>query len=600
MSDTYSSRTLYLRAFREASPYRYRIAGLLLLSLLSTPLALLAPVPIKLVVDIINHQPPPWFLDFLMPSDAAESDDILLAIVAGLVVLHAVASQLQGLAIGVLGTSTGQKLVLDFRSRLFRHAQRLSLVYHDTKSTTDVTYRIRYDAPSVQWIAIDGVIPFVTSLVKLLAMIYVTAHISIALALIALAISPVLYLVAWLYGRRLRNEWRGAKKLDSSAMQIVQEVLGNVRVVKAFGQEEREQERFTGRADENVRAQIRLSFLEGGLGLLIGVTIAVGTVCVLLVGTRQVQAGTLSLGNLLLIMGYISQLYQPLQTMSQKVADLQSSLVSAERAFSLLDESPDVEERPDARPLCRARGAVRFENVTFGYEDEPVLRDISFAVAPGTRLGIAGTTGTGKTTLVSLLTRFFDPQEGRILLDDVDIRDYKLADLRNQFAIVLQEPILFSTSIAENIAYARPGAHLDEIIAAAKAAHAHDFVMNLPQAYDTPVGERGMRLSGGERQRIALARAFLKDAPIVILDEPTSAVDVTTEAIIMAAMDDLMRGRTCFMIAHRLSTLEHCDARIVIEDGRIATEVHLPASAGEPMGVGQMAGSGHGNTVDAD
>lgn len=371
MSDTYTARTLYRRAFRQARPYRFRIAGLLLLNLLSTPLALLAPVPIKLVVDIVNDVPAPWFLNFFIPSDATESDGVLLAVIAGLVILLAVASQLQGLAIGVLGTSTGQNLVQDFRSLLFRHAQRLSLVYHDKQGTSDSTYRIRYDAPSVQWIAIDGVIPLVTSMVNLLAMIYVTALLSLPLALVALTVSPVLYLVAWIYGRRLRGEWRGAKKLDSSAMQIVQEVLGNVRVVKAFGQEEREQDRFTGRADENVRAQIRLSILEGGLSLLIGITISIGTVCVLLIGTRQVQAGTLSLGNLLLILGYLSQLYRPLETMSQKVADLQSSLVSAERAFTLLDQDPDVAERPHARPLRQARGAVAFEHAGFAYEDEP-------------------------------------------------------------------------------------------------------------------------------------------------------------------------------------------------------------------------------------
>ncbi len=322
------------------------------------------------------------------------------------------------------------------------------------------------------------------------------------------------------------------------------------------------------------------------MGLLVGLTVAIGTAFVLFIGVRQVLTGSLLLGELLLVMAYLSQLYKPLETMGQKAADLQGSLVSAERAFSLLDEAPDVDERPHARTLRRASGAVKFENVTFAYDDEPVLHDISFEVSPGTRLGIAGTTGTGKTTLVSLLTRFYDPTTGRILLDGVDIRDYKLADLRNQFAIVLQEPILFSTSIAENIAYARPEAHHDDIVAAARAAHAHDVIESLAQGYDTPVGERGMRLSGGERQRIALARAFLKDAPIVILDEPTSSVDVKTEAIIMEAMDKLISGRTCFMIAHRLGTLEHCDARVVIEEGRIDSPLNFRTPVGEPIRVG--------------
>jgi ATP-binding cassette, subfamily B, bacterial len=270
------------------------------------------------------------------------------------------------------------------------------------------------------------------------------------------------------------------------------------------------------------------------------------------------------------VMGYLSQLYRPLQSISKKVGDLQHSLASAERTFALLDQTPEVIEKPNAMPLSRARSALSFQNVSFAYEgNNPVLQNVSFEVLPGMRVGIAGATGAGKTTLVSLLTRFYDPTSGRITLDGIDLRDYKIADLRKQFAIVLQEPVLFSTSIAENIAYANPDATYEEIVAAARAANAHKFITHLPEGYDTQVGERGMRLSGGERQRISLARAFLKDAPILILDEPTSSVDMKTEAVIMEAMTRLMRGRTTFMIAHRLSTLANCDVRLQIEGGRV-------------------------------
>ncbi|MDQ3931802.1 MAG: ATP-binding cassette domain-containing protein, partial [Actinomycetota bacterium] len=262
---------------------------------------------------------------------------------------------------------------------------------------------------------------------------------------------------------------------------------------------------------------------------------------------------------------------------------LQSSLASAERAFELLDAEPDVPDRPDARPLRRAEGRLEFRDVSFSYDGEhQVLHGISFEIEPGTKLGIAGRTGAGKTTLVNLASRFYDPMAGNILLDDVDLRDYRLADLRNQFGIVLQEPVLFSTTVAENIAYARPDASFEEIAAAAKAANAHDFIAALPEGYDTEVGERGMRLSGGERQRISLARAFLKDAPILILDEPTSSVDLRTEALIIEAMERLMTGRIVLMIAHRLSTLENCDARMVLEEGRIVSATGAIRAAADP------------------
>jgi ATP-binding cassette subfamily B protein len=438
------------------------------------------------------------------------------------------------------------------------------------KGTSDSTYRIQYDTFAIQNVALYGVIPFITATFTLTSMLYVIFRLDWQLALVALAVSPVLFMVARIYRQEMRRQSRQVKKLESAALSVVQEVLAALRVVKAFGQEDREQDRFVRRSGESMRARLRLSLAEGGLGLLLGLSTAIGTAAVLFIGVRSVQAGTLTLGDLLLVMGYLSQLYGPLKTISKKIASLQSHLASAERAFALLDEALDVSEKPNALPITRARGSITLRNASFTYDGaQPVLVDISFDVPAGTRVGIAGQTGAGKTTLMSLLTRFYDPSAGQILLDGVDLRDYKLADLRNQFSIVLQEPVLFSTSIAENIAYARPDANEEEIIKAARAANAHDFIVGLPDGYDTLVGERGMRLSGGERQRIALARAFLKDAPILILDEPTSSVDMRTEREIIEAMERLMNGRTTFMIAHRLTTLENCDVLMVIEDGQL-------------------------------
>jgi len=574
----YGTAGIYRRLIAEARPYWPHLLGILLLSLTSAPLVLLIPLPLKIAVDsIIGSQPVSGPLARAVP--AAASGDALLLFSAVLVVAIAALNHLQSSASVLLRTYTGEKLVLDFRAKLFRHAQRLSLSYHDTKGTTDSTYRIQYDAPAIEWILIDGVSPFITAGLTLCGMVYVAGRIDAQLALIALAIAPVLWLIAWAYRDRLRKRWNEVYQLQSSAISVVQEVLAAVRVVRAFGQEEREHDRFVRHSTQSVWARIRIAFAEGGFGLLVGLTIAVGTAAVLFIGTRHVQSGALTLGGLLMVMTYIAQLYGPLQTLSSMAAHMQASLASAERAFRLLDEAPDVAERPDARTLARSAGAVTFERVSFAYDSKPVLDEVSFAVAPTARIGVTGVTGAGKSTLVSLLTRFYDPTGGRILLDGVDLRDYKLADLRNQFAIVLQETVLFSRSIAENIAYANPGASFDAIVAAATAANAHDFIVRLPEGYDTAVGERGMRLSGGERQRIALARAFLKNAPLLILDEPTSAVDVKTESVIIEAMDRLMRGRTTFIITHRPSMLKNCDVRLEVENGRLMEIAPVAATA---------------------
>ncbi len=571
MTGKVTDLALYRRLLRLARPYWVHVAGIFLLSLLSAPLALLTPLPLKIAVDsVVGSEPLPGFLSALLPRTIVRSNTAVLALTTSLLVIITLLDQLQEHGSTLLRTYTSQKLVLNFRAHLFGYAQRLSLSYHDLKGTSDSIYRIQYDSSAIQYIAIDGVIPFITSTITFVSMLYVTFQLDSQLALVALAVSPALFMITRTYRRNLRQRSRLVKRLESAALSVVQEALTSVRVVKAFGQEDREQERFVRHSREGMRARLHLAFAEGGLGLLLSLTIAAGTASVLFVGVRHVQTGTLTLGELLLVMGYLSQLYRPLRTISRKAASLQSHLASAERAFALLDEAPDVPERPDGGSVDRADGAVELRDVSFEYEEgHPVLHDVRYYVPAGTHVGIAGETGVGKTTLMSLLVRFYDPTSGQILLDGVDLRDYRLTDLRNQFAIVLQEPVLFSTSIAENIAYGRPDASEGEIVQAAKEANAHDFIVGLPDGYQSLVGERGMRLSGGERQRIALARAFLKDAPILILDEPTSSVDMGTEADIMEAMDRLAEGRTTFMIAHRLTTLRDCDVLLEVEDGRL-------------------------------
>ncbi len=558
------------RILRQVVPFWPQIALLLLVDLLATPLLLLTPIPLKIAVDsVIGSHPLPGFVDVFLPGSVVRSSIGLLAFVAAMQVLVVLLTELQSLVSYVLQTRTGERLTLDFRGRLFRHVQRLSLSFHDERGSHDSIYRIQYDAEAMQHI-VESTIPFVAAFAMLASAIFVTARLDSQLALIALAVVPALFVLSRVYTRRVRRRYHDLKELESSALGVLQDVLTAMRVVKAFGKEKDEHARYVDRSGKTVQARVRLSLTESAFGLAVNVAIATGTAAVLFVGVRHVQSGVLTLGELLMVMTYLSQLYGPLETISQKVGDVQSSLASAERAFELLDESPDVKEKPHARRIAHARGAIEFRDVSFAYKgDDAVLHDVSFEVAPGTRLGFVGRTGAGKTTLMSLITRFYDPIAGEILLDGVDLRDYKLADLRNQFGIVLQEPVLFSTSIAENIAYARPGARIRDVVAAAEAANAHEFVCALPDGYGTIVGERGMRLSGGERQRIALARAFLKDAPILILDEPTSSVDTHTETAIMDAIERLMERRTSLMIAHRLSSLRICDARLEIESGRI-------------------------------
>jgi ABC-type multidrug transport system ATPase subunit len=344
-----------------------------------------------------------------------------------------------------------------------------------------------------------------------------------------------------------------------------------------------------------VAARIRMALMEGRYGMLVGLTSALGTAAVLFIGVRHVVAGVLTVGQLWMALRYLDKLYEPLKTISKKAAGIQSYLASAERAFALLDEQPEVPERPNARPIGHARGAVAFRHVSFAYgPDRPVLHDVSCDIAPGTRLGIVGATGGGKTTLISLLTRFYDPTEGQILLDDVDLREYKLADLRRQFAVVLQEPVLFSLSIADNIAYAAPGASRDHIVAAAQAANAHEFIEHLPQGYETEVGERGVKLSGGQRQRIALARAFLKDSPVLILDEPTSSVDAKTESAIVDALERLKQGRTVIVISHRSTTLAGCSAFLTVDGGRVVANTTPAPVEARPARASPTRAPAHG------
>lgn len=570
----------------EARPLWPCVAVVFALNLLAAPLKLLLPLPLKMAVDnVLGAKPVAGFGSILTGTLAISSPGGVLWLACTLLVLFTLLAYLNGLVIWIITTYTREKLLLNFRSKLLTHLQELPLTYHDSRGISDSTYRVQYDAQAIEWIVLDGVQPFLTSAVTVLAMLYVTALIDWQLALVALVMVPILFLLVRIWGGRLRSQWTNAKQFQSSAMSVIQESLGSLRLVKAFGTENREQARFAEQATAGMRGEMRVAVSQGTFDLATGLVLGVGTAAALFVGVRHVLANVISLGDFLLVWAYLAQLFGPLQLMGNKFSTLQGALASADRSLAVLDELPKVTQKPHAKPLSRATGHFLLDDVEFGYEDSaPFLRHVHLEVPAGECVGIVGKTGSGKTTLAALLMRFYDPTRGRILLDGTDLRDVRLDDLRRQFSVVLQEPILFSATIAENIAYGRPSASMAEIEAAAIAANAHLFIQDAANGYDTPAGDRGMKLSGGERQRIALARAFLRDAPLLILDEPTSAVDLQTESLICDALERLVQGRTTLLITHRPSLLSLCNLVCSVENGTIVKGISNYSSASRTEG----------------
>jgi ATP-binding cassette subfamily B protein len=535
-------------------------------------IGLLAPWPMKILVDnAIGKAPLNGFFALVLKPGARNPMALLgFAVIAGLAltILQNAFSVLNN----YVNTRLDQSIVLDFRTDLFRHAERLPMSFHDKHRAGMVIYVINAQGDAVAKL-IMTVPQLGQSFLTLVGMFWISFKMDRQLALLSLTVVPFLYYSIGYYATHIQSKVMKVRKMEHESLSLIHEAIGMLKVIMAFGRERHELRRYREQAEVMVDARVWLTVRQTLFSLVVNTATATGTALVLGFGAYHAIQGKVTVGQLLVIMAYIASVYKPLEAISSTIGNLQEIFVSLQCAFEVLDVVPEIQDKPGARRVEQVHGGIRFEDVNFSYEGrQDTLRDINFEVEPGQVVAVVGPTGAGKTTLISLLPRFYTPTSGRILIDGIEISDFTLQSLRKHISIVLQDPMLFSASIADNIRYGRLDASMDEIVEAAQAANAHDFIMRLPDQYETVLGERGAKLSTGERQRISVGRAFLKNAPILILDEPTSSIDSKTEAVILDALDRLMMGRTTFIIAHRLSTIRYSDIILVMNQGRLCEQ----------------------------
>ena len=561
-------RALASRVAGYTRPHRARLGGGLGLTVLGIVLDLAKPLPLAIVLDaILGDKPLPprltaWFGGWPVAAQ--------LAMAAAAIVLLTVGRGLGTVGSNYLTIDAGQRMVNDLRTALYTHLQKLSLAFHTRQRTGDLLFRVMADTFSIQGIVVNGVLPLVSAAAMLGGMFAVMLTYDWVLAVTALLVCPPLYLaIRWLTGR-IHIHATVSKQAESELYSRTAATIGALKLVQAYGTEERAVREFRTGSEHSLSLSLRLYRTETLFLLVVESVLAAGTAAIVWLGAMRVLGGTLSIGELTIFLSYLRDVYQPVQSVSQNLAEITSARVGLERVFAVLDIEPDIHDAPDAVPLPAVRGEIWLEDVSFAYEaGRPVLRNIDLRIAAGERIGLVGTTGAGKSTLAGLILRFFDPEGGRVSLDGHNLRKVTLASLRRHVTLMLQEPILFHTTVFENIAWGSREADLAKVREAARRAEAEPFILALPQGYDTVLAEDGSTLSGGQRQRLALARALMRDTPVVILDEPTSSLDLGTEARVWRHVEEQFRGRTTIVIAHRLSTARRADRIVVLEDGAI-------------------------------
>lgn len=566
-----SGWVVYRRFTRYLLPYS--ASALLMITLLvgQALMDVLSPWPLKFIFDnVIGHHHLHGILGKVASQLAGSNRFALLNLIVVAFLVIALLDGLFSYGGNFLLSRIGQHFVFDVRRDLFAHIQGLSLRFHASRRTGDVTARLTGDISNIQDMVVTGLSTVIGNVLTIALMIVIMLRLDWHYTLVTLGVVPFMYVAARHYRQAIKAASRQTRRSEGQVSSIVQEVVSAIRVVKAFTREEFEQRRFEEQTGVSLRAGLRTANLQAQFAPIIDIIGALGTVLVLWLGVREVLAGRLTAGELLVFSSYFRAMYSPLRQLAKISTITARGTASAERVLEILAEEPDLMELPTARPAPRFVGRVSFEHVTFGYDPErPVLHDICLEATPGSVTALVGATGSGKSSLVSLIPRFYDPAEGHIRIDGTDIRDLTLQSLRSQISLVLQEAVLFHGTVYDNIAYGRPDASREQIVAAAEAANATEFIDRLPSGYETVVGERGATLSGGQRQRIAIARALVRDAPILILDEPTVGLDMETEALVLQALRRLMEGRTTFVIAHHLSTVADATEIVVLRDGRI-------------------------------